>query len=104
MSCLGLSLMKASSSTDVGLSVAGRFLSWKAIAGLCSYGVSFLIYMFVVSKTQISIMIPLLSAVNSVIILMIGIMLFKESMNIGQAAGVSLVVIGAFIMGICSRR
>ena len=104
LSCSGLTFMKAADSSDIGLRISNVFLSWKSIVGLCSYGVSFLIYMFVISKTQISIMIPLLSAVNSIIILVIGIILFKESMNAGQSVGVCLVVIGAFVISLFSRR
>lgn len=104
LSCSGISFVKASSDADSGFSVAGFFLSYKTIVGLTCYCVSFLIYMFVVSKTQISIVIPLLSAINSCIIVAIGFSVFKETLNAGQAIGVALVIIGAFVIGINSRR
>ncbi|MEE3471744.1 MAG: hypothetical protein VZR24_13855 [Butyrivibrio hungatei] len=83
----------------VGVEVFGICITPKFIVGIICYGMSFLIFIFMVSKLQISIVIPLVAALNSIAVIIIGIKVFGESINRGQLLGVSILVIGVFITG-----
>lgn len=104
LSCMGLCLMKAGGSSTTGLSLWNFFASYKMLAGMFCYGVSFLIYTFIVSKSQISILVPLLSAVNCCIIVAAGKIFFQETMNGGQTIGIAFVIVGTLFIGFFSKR
>lgn len=81
------------------------FLSFSpmTIAGIFFYGLSFLIYTFLISKMQISITMPVISATYSCALVVIGIILFKEVVNSGQLIGLGIIAIGILILGIWSH-
>ena len=83
--------------------VIGMGLPGKMLFGMLLYGVSFLLYVVCITKMQIGITIPLLAAINSCLIVVIGIVVFKEKMNAVQALGVFTVIAGALVIGIGSR-
>lgn len=78
-------------------------VSYKTLIGIFSYGLSFLIYTFVISRMQISLAIPVLSALNSCAMVIIGIAIFKEQLTHGQMVGIIIVSIGVLIIGVFSR-
>lgn len=103
LSCSGLCFMKADAAGGTGIKILSFYIGIKMLIGMLCYGISFIIYAFVISRTQISIMIPLLAAVNSCIIVFAGWLLFGESINMGQGIGISVVVAGTLIIGFFSR-
>ena len=83
--------------------IFGISITLKFIIGILCYGISFLIFILMVSKLQISIVIPLVAALNSIAIIIIGIKLFGESINKGQMVGVLILVVGVFLTGYYTR-
>ena len=82
----------------------GRFIiSIKTAVGMFFYGLSFLMYTFLVSRLQISLALPVIAAVNSCAIVAIGVFVFGEQLNSGQLAGIAVVIAGVFVMGVFSR-
>jgi multidrug transporter EmrE-like cation transporter len=79
--------------------IFGICITPKFIVGIICYGISFLIFIFMVSKLQISIVIPLVAALNSIAVIIIGIKIFGESINTGQMVGVCILVLGVFLTG-----
>lgn len=73
------------------------------IIGVFLYGLSFLLYTGIISKMQISLALPFVSAINSVAIVIIGMIVFKERLLWGQMLGILVVIIGVFIIGIFSK-
>ena len=102
----GMTLIKMGNSSSNGMIVmpCGYNLSVKMIAGIFFYGLSFLMYALIISKMQISLALPIVSAVNSVGIVLIGMIIFKETLNKGQILGVVTVIIGVLLIGGFSRN
>lgn len=101
LSCTGLCLMKAGGAA--GISILNFSVSYKMLAGMLCYGLSFLLYTYIVSKSQISILIPLLSAVNCCIIVAAGRIFFKEAINTGQTMGIAFVIVGTLLIGFFNK-
>lgn len=104
LSLAGLTFIKMGGQSPVlGFHVWHFVISIKTFIGIFFYGLSFLLYTFVISKMQLSIIIPLLTAINCIAIVIIGITIFKEVINLGQIIGISFVLIGVFVMGLFSK-
>ncbi|SDA69954.1 Multidrug transporter EmrE [Butyrivibrio sp. INlla18] len=73
------------------------------ILGILCYGISFLMYTVVISQMQISLAMPIVAAANSIAIVLIGLVIFKEVLNFGQLFGIGVVTIGVFIIGVFSK-
>ena len=99
---IGTTLIKRGGSEQAIISFSGLYISFKMIIGILFYGVSFLLYVFRISKMQISIVMPVLNALNSAAIVMIGVLLFKEKIVLGQAMGIVVVIFGVVLIGIYS--
>lgn len=57
-------------------------------------------FTFYVSRLSIGIVLPILSGFASVIMVIIGYMIFKERITTGQFAGIALIVVGTVLVGI----
>lgn len=86
-----------------GIRLMGYFLPYKLAAGVFCYGLSFLLYTAVISRMQVSLAVPVLSALNVCIAVFIGLAVFKEHLRCGQLAGVGIVILGVFVIGCFSR-
>ena len=75
-------------------------LSARIIVGILFYGLSFLVFTFYVSKLSIGLVIPILSGLNSVIMVFIGCIIFEEYITTGQYVGIALIVVGTVLVGI----
>ena len=69
----------------------GLKLSWLSIGGLLCYGVSFLTYLTLVGKTDLSILYPIATGVSCILIMIVSALFLHESVN-------PLNWIGAFII------
>ncbi len=58
----------------------GIFITAKLILGIICYGFSFLFFTFIISKMQISLIIPLVAAINSVCIVIIGMSFLRNAL------------------------
>lgn len=104
LSLSGLTFIKLGGQSHVlGIHIGHFVISLKTFIGIFFYGLSFLLYTFVISRMQLSIIMPLLTAINCIAIVAIGISFFKEVINLGQIIGISIIVIGVFVMGIFSK-
>lgn len=97
----GVALVKMGSSGDVALSITQSYLSvkvsWLTIVGLCFYVISFLLYMVLISKNDITYLIPITTALVFLATMATGVILFKESMNIWQIIGSAMIMFGVLI-------
>ncbi len=78
----------------------GLPLSGRTIIGILFYGISFLLFVFYVSKLKIGIAIPVISGLNCVAVVAIGYLVFKERITIGQFVGITLIVLGTVLVGV----
>ena len=98
---LGMTLIKMGASTTSFLTIPklGISISRISILGIICYGVSFCLYTFIISKMKVSLTIPVLAAINSSIIFLIGILIFKEHVHKIQVIGIGFIIMGTFLVG-----
>lgn len=100
----GLTLFKLGAQQALSISITGKALSmnisWLSLVGLAMYVCSFLIYMGLVSKIQLSYLMPISSAVVYVLTLVAALLVFHEPMTTFKLIGVLLVLGGVVLMNI----
>lgn len=102
LSSAGLILFKLGVNNNPIISSSQGFLNLKigylSLSGVVCYGCSFLLYLGLVSKYNLSYIIPITTGIMQIIILLASSIIFKETITFTQIIGVILVVIGvAFI-------
>ncbi len=73
----------------------------KAIIGFASYIFSFLIYSFYIIKNfDLSYIFPILTGITQVLIIIFGIILFKEHLNLYGFLGIFMIILGIVFLNI----
>lgn len=75
-------------------------ISIKTMIGIILYGLGFLVFVFFVSKLKVSVVIPVVSGIYSGVVAVIGVLVFREKLTIGQIIGIVLVVLGTIVVGV----
>jgi len=70
------------------------------IVGLALYGISFFLYIFLISKFDLGYIIPLTTAFVYIIIFVASFVIFKEAFTALKIAGICLIVIGVILLNI----
>ena len=100
----GLVLFKLGSSKDFAISLANSSFSMSinfiAIIGLCCYLCSFLLYMLLVSKFDLSYIVPITQGIVYVFIFLSSIGVFKEQVKLNGIIGTVLVILGIVLINI----
>lgn len=86
-------LFELSGTTSMKLS-AGFTKLWPSILMFVLYGCSFTLLNFALAYMNVGVAYAIWSGVGIVLITMVGVVLFKESINLNQVLWVSLIVIG----------
>ena len=97
----GLVLFKmGSSNTNLTLNLFGLTINFsiKMILGLFCYGFSFILWMLIVSKMNLTIAMPLSVAIVNTLIVVESCLLLKEKINITQGIGIFVIIIGVCVM------
>lgn len=104
ISVSGLTLIKLGSANPLSIGVGQSGLSfnigWVTLCGFALYVASFLIYMGLVSKSNLSYLTPVSSAVVYVLTLIVSLVIFKEQMTAQQWAGWCLILVGVVLMNL----
>lgn len=74
-------------------------LSVKTIMGIFLYVCSYLVFVFYVSRLQISKIIPIISGLSTCLTVMIGLLIFKENISLIQYVGIALIIAGTMLVG-----
>lgn len=100
-SVAGLIFFKFGANEALSIIVNNSFfefkISWISLLGLGLYILSFLIYMGLVSKTELTYLIPISAAVTNVLIILSSVFIFNEHIKNIQLMGISLILIGVFL-------
>lgn len=104
ISVTGLTLVKLGSNNPLTLSVGATGFSfgvgWTTLLGLVLYIVSFLIYMALIAKNNLTYITPVASAIVYILTMIVSLVVLKEQMTFLQWVGWSLILIGAFLMNL----
>lgn len=100
----GVVLFKLGTQKDFLVSIAtGVFtlkISLMSIIGLVCYLCSFLMYMFLISKFDLTYIVPVTTGVVQVATFVLAIMIFKESVTISKVVATGLILMGVILLNI----
>ena len=68
--------------------------------GFAMYLISFLLWQRMLIKFDLSTMVPIVTGIVQVIVLLIGLFIFKESISLVSLIGAIIVIAGIIIMGL----
>lgn len=97
----GLILFKLGSiNNNLTLNVFGLSINYSAkmILGLLCYGFSFILWMLIVSKMNLTIAMPLSVAIVNTLVIVESCIILKEKITIIQGIGIFIVLFGVCIM------
>lgn len=72
--------------------------SIKSLIGIVCYGFSFLLWMIIVSKMNLTVAMPLSVAIVNTLVVVESCLLLKEKITISQGVGIFIVIMGVVIM------
>lgn len=93
----GLILMKLGSNQDLNYFTIPFIqfrITWISAIGYFCYIISFLLYTTIISKFELSVIVPVLGGLVNIIVLLAAFFIFKESLSSTKIVGVILVCIG----------
>ena len=100
----GLVLFKLGTSQDFSIAFTSNkmsvVLNYKAILGLLCYVFSFLLYMGLVSKFDLSYIVPITQGIIYILIFISSIAIFKEKITIQAFIGTVMVILGIILLNI----
>ncbi len=75
-------------------------ITWISAIGYACYIISFLFYTIIISKFELSVIVPVLGGLVNVIVLLAAFFIFKETLNSTKIVGVILVCIGIIFINL----
>jgi drug/metabolite transporter (DMT)-like permease len=101
---LGLIILKLSTGRGSPVElIAGKLhfnVNALTLTGIVLYGVSFFLYIFLISKFNLGYIIPLTTALVYIIIFTASFIIFKETFTVLKIAAICLIVIGVILLNI----
>ena len=98
----GLVLVKTGAETTSLAIQNGTFnfsMQLKVMLGFIAYVGSFLIYTFyIIKKFDLSYIYPIITGITQVLVVIAGILLFKEKLNIYGIVGIILIILGVIFL------
>ena len=100
----GLTCFKLGSQQTLNIGIVNSALSieisWLSLLGMCMYVMSFLIYLSMVSKTQLSYLMPISTGVIYILTMIVSVIVFKDPVSVYKMASAGLVLVGIILMNI----
>ena len=100
----GVVLFKLGTQKDFVVSIAtGVFtlkISLMSIIGLVCYLCSFLMYMFLISRFDLTYIVPVTTGIVQVATFVLAIIIFKESVTVSKGVATGLILIGVILLNI----
>ena len=100
----GLILLKLGSINEPLISFASNVLKLNAnfysIAGIILYGLSFVLYTYLISKFDLGFIIPVTTALVYFLIFIASFLIFKETFTIMKIVAISMIIFGVILLNI----
>lgn len=80
--------------------VIGIDVSVLSFCGIVCYGISFCLYLGIISKFNLSTVIPILGGVVNILILIVSYTVLREEMTANMVIGAVIVIVGIVIMNL----
>ena len=103
-SITGLVLMMLGSqqaqTKSLTIPVIGIAVSALSLCGMVCYGISFCLYLGIISRFSLSMVIPILGGIVNILVLIVSYTVLKEEMAMNTVIGAILVIFGIVIMNL----
>ncbi len=103
-SVLGVVFFKIGSTDELLVSFSASFFSlkihWLSVLGLILYIFSFLLYMGLIARSNLSQLVPVSTGIMYICTLLSAVIVFKETMHGWQIIGSILILAGVILMNI----
>ena len=101
-SIFGLTFMKIGNGEGVKIifQIFGIKFTIPSMVGYCSYIVSFLLYIIVISKFELSYIYPVISGISNILILFIALLVFQEKITFFSFMGILFIAVGVVFINI----
>ncbi len=73
-------------------------LSWKMIIGIMFYGISFLLWLYIVSKNDLTYIFPIQVALVNLFVVVESIIFLNEKISLVQGIGILVVIFGVIMV------
>ncbi len=86
--------------------VSGKFnlnISFISLVGILFYGCSFMLYMVILQKFDLTDIIPITTGVIYILTFIAGIVFFKETVSIKQLIAATVILVGIIMMTLNSK-
>ena len=93
----GLILFKLGT-TGVGVNILGFNITLKMLLGIFCYGFSFLLWLYIVSKANLTIAMPLSVALVNTLVIVGSCIFLNEKITLIQGIGIFIVILGVSVM------
>lgn len=93
----GLVLFKLGT-TGTGLNILGFTITLKMLIGIFCYGFSFLLWLYIVSRVNLTIAMPLSVALVNTLVVVESCVFLKEKITLQQGIGIFIIIFGVMIM------
>lgn len=98
----GMTMLKLGTQSHMALKITKYFVglefSWTSLCGIFLYGLSFLLYMYLISKYELSYLFPMLTAITYVGILVASLFVFHEPYSMSKILGSLLIFLGVVLL------
>lgn len=102
----GLLLLKLGTSGAGFISIVNGKIVWNlsllTILGILTYGVSFLLYIILVSKFSLGYIVPLTTALVYILIFIASYFVFKENFTVLKIAAITMIIGGVVLLNVAS--
>ena len=75
-------------------------ISWLSLLGMVCYMISFLLWITIIPKFNLSYIVPLTVGITQVLTLIAAILIFKEALSAYKLSGIILVIIGIVLLNL----
>jgi small multidrug resistance pump len=100
----GLVLFKLGANSGIAANINNGFFYLKinviSIIGILCYGCSFIVYLTLVSKMNLSYIFPVATGIIYILIFVASVYIFKESISIFKIIGSGLILCGVVLMNL----
>lgn len=98
----GLVLLKLGTGGNGFIAIVDGRITWHVslltVLGILTYGISFLLYILLVSKFSLGYIVPLTTALVYIVVFVASYFIFKESFTLVKIIGISLIIAGVLLL------
>ena len=98
LSSTGLVLFKMGSAGSNGLTILNFRITYRMLVGVLCYGLSFLLWLYIVSKLNLTLAMPLSVALVNTLVVVESCLQKKKKISITQGIGIIIIITGVILL------